>query len=106
MAIAQKVRIAYDDIGVGDPAVVLLHGMLANRSYYAAQAQHLAARHRVLSIDLRGHGSSDAPVDGHSYSLDTLADDVVRVCEEAGVARAVFCGHSFPVALRAALQES
>ena len=47
--------------------------MLANRSYYAAQAQHLAARHRVLSIDLRGHGSSDVPVDGHSYSLDTLA---------------------------------
>ena len=34
------------------------------------------------------------------YSLDILADDVIRVCEEAGVTRAVFCGFSFAVALK------
>ena len=102
MATNQQIRIAFDDIGASDPAVVLLHGMFSDRSYYAAQAQHLAARHRVLSIDLRGHGESDVPDQG--YSLDALADDVIRVCEEAGVARAVFCGHSFPVALKAVLR--
>lgn len=98
MAMVQKVHIAYDDIGAGDPAVVLLHGLFGNRSYYAAQAHHLSARHRVLNMDLRGHGESDVPDSG--YSLDVLADDVIRGCEEAGVRRAVFCGHSFPVALR------
>jgi pimeloyl-ACP methyl ester carboxylesterase len=32
-----------------------------------------------------------------------FADDVIRVCEEARVSRAVFCGHSFPVALKVAV---
>lgn len=102
MATAQKVRIAYDDIGAGDPAIVLLHGLFGNRTYYAAQAHHLAARHRVLNVDLRGHGESDVPEDG--YSLDVFAKDVIRVCDEAGVGRAVFCGHSFPVALKVAVR--
>jgi pimeloyl-ACP methyl ester carboxylesterase len=81
---------------------VLLHGLFGNRTYYAAQARHLAARHRALGIDLRGHGASDVPEEG--YSLDALAGDVIRVCEEAGISRAVFCGHSMPVALKVAVR--
>lgn len=102
MTTEQKVRIAYEDIGTGYPTVVLLHGLFENRSYYAAQAQHLATRHRVLSIDLRGHGDSDVPE--QPYSLAVLADDVIRVCEEARVTRAVFCGHSMAVALKVAVR--
>jgi pimeloyl-ACP methyl ester carboxylesterase len=98
MAMVNGLRIAYDESGAGDLAVVLLHGTCGNRTYYAAQAQHLAGRHRVLSIDLRGHGESDVPETG--YCLDVLANDVIRVCEVAGVTRAVFCGHSMAVALK------
>jgi pimeloyl-ACP methyl ester carboxylesterase len=83
MATEQKLHIAYDDVGTGDPAVVLLHGLFENRTPYAAQVRHLAQRRRVLNIDLRGHGESDIPEEG--YSLDVLADDVARVCDEAGV---------------------
>jgi pimeloyl-ACP methyl ester carboxylesterase len=101
MAAEQKVRIAYDDIGSGDPAVVLVHGLFANRTYYAAQVSHLAGRHRVLNVDLRGHGDSDVPE--HGYSLAILAEDVIRVCEGARVSRAVFCGHSIAVALKIAV---
>jgi pimeloyl-ACP methyl ester carboxylesterase len=61
MTTDQKVHIAYDDLDAGDPAVVLLHGLFGNRTYYAAQAHHLAAGHRVLNIDLRGHGESEVP---------------------------------------------
>jgi pimeloyl-ACP methyl ester carboxylesterase len=100
MAIAQGVRIAYDDIGQGDTAVVLMHGLFENRTYYSEQVRHLSPRHRVLNIDLRGHGGSDVPEDG--YSLDILADDVARVCDEGGVKRTVLCGHSMAVALRVA----
>lgn len=103
MVTEQRLHIAYDDVGNGDPAIVLLHGLFANRTYYAAQVQHVSRRHRVLNIDLRGHGDSDVPEKG--YSLDVLADDVTRVCEEAGVSRAVLCGHSMPVALKAALRQ-
>src|SRR5437879_6679670 len=102
MTTEQKVHIAFDDVGVGDPTVVLLHGLFANRTYYSAQAQHLAARHRVLSIDLRGHGESDVPEQG--YSLDILAEDVIRVCGEVRVTGAVLCGHSMAVALKVAIR--
>jgi pimeloyl-ACP methyl ester carboxylesterase len=98
----QKVHIAYDDVGNGAPAVVLVHGLFENRTYYEAQVQHLAQRHRVLNIDLRGHGESDIPEQG--YSLGVLADDVARVCDEAGVTSAVFCGHSMALALKAAVR--
>jgi len=98
----QTLHIAYDDVGNGDPAIVLLHGLFADRTYYQAQVRHLSRRHRVLNVDLRGHGDSAIPEQG--YSLDILADDVVRVCEQAGVNRAVFCGHSMAVALRVALR--
>jgi pimeloyl-ACP methyl ester carboxylesterase len=101
MATEQKARIAYDDIGSGDPVIVLVHGLFANRTYYAAQASHLAAGHRVLNLDLRGHGDSDVPEQG--YSLAILAGDVIRVCDDARVSRAVFCGHSIPVALKVAV---
>lgn len=102
MTTTQNVRIAYDDVGAGDPTVVLLHGLFGNRGYYAEQVEHLAAHQRVLSIDLRAHGASNVPEEG--YSLDVFADDVIRVCEQAGVRRAVFCGHSFPVALKVAVR--
>ncbi len=97
---AQKVHIAYDDIGERAPAVVLLHGLFEDRSYYAEVAAHLERRHRVLNLDLRGHGESEVPAEG--YSLDTLSDDVVRVCEETDSRQAVFCSHSMALALRIA----
>jgi pimeloyl-ACP methyl ester carboxylesterase len=99
---AKTIHIARDDVGAGHPTVVLLHGLFEDRTYYAAQVQHLAASHRVISIDLRGHGQSDVPDDG--YTIDALAEDVIGVCEDAGVSRAVFCGHSFAVALRVAVR--
>lgn len=102
MATQAKVHIGYDIVGTGDPTVVFIHGLFGDRSYYDAQARHLAKRHRVLSIDVRGHGESDVPQDG--YSLDIVADDVARVCDEAGVTRAVLCGHSVAVALRTAVR--
>jgi pimeloyl-ACP methyl ester carboxylesterase len=102
MTTAETVQIAYDDIGSGDPAVVLLHGLFEDRSYFAAQMRHLAQRRRVLNLDLRGHGASDVPTDG--YSLDVMAEDVARVCDETGVRRAVFCGHSMAVALKVAVR--
>ena len=99
-AISKGLCIAYEDVGQGSPAVVLIHGAFGNRSHYAAQIEHLARRHRVLALDLRGHGESDVPRDG--YRLRDYAEDVIAVCEAAGLDRYVLCGHSMPVALLAA----
>jgi pimeloyl-ACP methyl ester carboxylesterase len=100
MPAEQKLHVAFDSVGQGEPAVVLIHGLFEDRTYYASQASHLGQRRRVLNVDLRGHGESDVPEEG--YSVDALADDVARVCDEAGISRAIFCGHSVAVALRVA----
>ena len=92
--------IAYDDVGSGSPPVVLIHGAFGNRSHYAAQIDHLKESHRVIALDLRGHGESGRPDSG--FRLRDFADDVIGVCEAAGLDRYVLCGHSMPVALLAA----
>jgi pimeloyl-ACP methyl ester carboxylesterase len=99
-ALVNGLRIAYEDVGHGSPAVVLIHGAFGNRSHYAAQIEYLAQQRRVLALDLRGHGESDIPLDG--FGLRDYAEDVVAVCEAAGLDRYVLCGHSMPVALLAA----
>lgn len=99
-AVVNGLRIVYEDVGHGSPVVVLIHGAFGNRFHYAAQIKHLAQRHRVLALDLRGHGESDVPPDG--FRLRDYAEDVVAVCEATGLDRYVLCGHSMPVALVAA----
>jgi pimeloyl-ACP methyl ester carboxylesterase len=99
-AVSDGLQIAYEDIGQGSPAMVLIHGGFGNRSHYAAQIEHLAQRHRVVALDLRGHGESDVPRD--EYHLHDYARDVLAVCEAAGLNHYVLCGHSMPVALLAA----
>jgi pimeloyl-ACP methyl ester carboxylesterase len=71
---------------------VLVHGIACHRAFMAPQAQFLRARHRVVAIDLRGHGDSDAP--RQRYTIGGLADDVGWICEQLGVERAVVVGHS------------
>jgi pimeloyl-ACP methyl ester carboxylesterase/uncharacterized protein YndB with AHSA1/START domain len=102
MATAQRVHIAYDDVGAGEPAVVFVHGLFENRTYYAAQVHYLRRSHRIVNIDLRGHGESEVPDSG--YTIDVFADDVIQVCDQAGLTRAVFCGHSFALALQVAIR--
>ena len=84
-------RISYEDAGSGSPAVILIHGTFEDSTYFAPQLRHLADRHRVIALDLPAHGQSDvaSPLDVEGFTRD-----VVTVCAEAGVERAVLCGHS------------
>ena len=83
------VRIAYDDEGPRvDDAVVFLPGWCSSgRSFFALLAERLAARHRVIRLDWRGHGDSGRP--GADFGHDQLADDAMAVIQAAGVRRVV-----------------
>jgi len=96
------VPIAYDVRGAGDPAVVLVHGWCCNREFWRNQADLLAADHRVVAIDLPGHGASGA--DRAAWSIAGLGADVRTVVESLGLGRVILVGHSLggPVALEAA----
>lgn len=83
--------IAYETAGVGDPALLFVHGWCCDRTFFEPQFRHFAARHRVIALDLRGHGASRPdPAD----SCEAFADDVLAVAAHAGLSRPVVVGHS------------
>lgn len=85
------IDLAYSDEGQGPP-VVFLHAFPLNRTTWAPQVAALSDRYRVVTIDLRGHGESDAPM--WRYTLDQFAEDVRSLLEHLGIARATFVGLS------------
>jgi pimeloyl-ACP methyl ester carboxylesterase len=86
------VALAYEEQGTGDPPLVLVHGWCCDHTYFAPQVAYFAGTHRVLAIDLRGHGSSDRPE--QDYTTDLFADDLAWLCERLGVTGPVVIGHS------------
>ncbi|MER5866110.1 alpha/beta hydrolase [Kitasatospora sp. NPDC002040] len=78
------------------PLVVLAHGWTCSTRFWAPVIHQLAADHRVVAYDQRGHGRSDIPATAAGYSTAKLADDLAAVLGRvvpAG-ARAVLAGHS------------
>lgn len=89
-------RIAYDDTGTG-PLVVCLPGLGDLRTEYRFLAPQLvAAGYRVVTVDLRGHGESDATFGDHERP--TVGDDVVALLEHLDAGPAHLIGTSFGAA--------
>jgi pimeloyl-ACP methyl ester carboxylesterase len=84
------------------PPVVLLHGLAGCAANWVEVAAALAARHRVLALELPGHGGS--PPLPESGGIDAFADAVAAAIEAEAAAPALVVGHSFggQVALRVA----
>lgn len=74
------------------PVLVLLNSIGTDLSLWDRTVPLLLPAFRLLRIDMRGHGGSDAP-EG-DYSLSMLADDVVAVLDDAGIAQATVAGVS------------
>lgn len=103
----EGVRLYWRADGEADkPALLLLNSIGCDMGLWDAVVPHLTPRFRVLRMDARGHGASDAPAG--DYSLDDLASDALAVLDAAGAARAAVCGVSLggmvamTLALRAA----
>lgn len=88
----EGVSIAYVEAGVGDPPILLVHGMACDHTHLLPQFHHLRTRHRVIAVDLRGHGASDRP--GGAYTGEILGDDLAFVCRSLGLDHPVVVGHS------------
>ena len=82
----------YHEAGTGHPPMVFVHGWTCNYSFFSPQLDHFEKHHRVVGIDLRGHGDSDSP-EG-DYGMEVLAEDVAWLCRRLGIAGAVVVGHS------------
>ena len=88
----QGIKINYYEAGQGPP-VILLHGFGACAYTWRHLIPPLAEQHRVFTLDLKGHGYSDRPADGH-YALADQAEMVADFIQRQGRRDLVLMGHS------------
>jgi pimeloyl-ACP methyl ester carboxylesterase len=94
------IRIEYAVGGEGGPTLVFIHGWTCDRSYWSEQLPYFVRGHKVIAVDLAGHGASGAERD--DYTMRSFGEDVAAaVGDEESV---ILIGHSMggPVALQAA----
>jgi pimeloyl-ACP methyl ester carboxylesterase len=90
---ARGIEFHLAEAGYGDDVVLCLHGWPQHWYEWRHLMPALADRHRVLALDLRGFGWSDAPRGG--YEKEAMADDVLAVLDELGVERVQLVGHDW-----------
>ena len=90
----------------GDPSgspIVLIHGYTASMNWFEELAPLLAQRHRVVSVDLLGHGGSDKP--GAGYEISDQANAIAEGLAKLDVADATVVGHSLGGTVATAVAE-
>jgi pimeloyl-ACP methyl ester carboxylesterase len=74
------------------PPIVLIHGFGAALDWWDEIAPALSSDHRVIRLDLIGHGGTEAP--GSGYAIERQAALVKAVLDKLGAARVAVIGHS------------
>lgn len=92
---ADGVCIAYRQWGAGRP-VVMVHGTALSQAIWRGfgYVRELMQHHRVITLDLRGHGRSDKPDDPAAYTTELFVGDVLAVLDEIGIDSADYVGYS------------
>ncbi len=85
-----NVQLAVRDFGGDEPPLLLLHGVGGNLAQMTTLARALRPHHRVVTVDLRGHGrSADGP-----WTWDAALGDLAAVCVKLELERPAVVGHS------------
>jgi pimeloyl-ACP methyl ester carboxylesterase len=98
------VKIRYTDQGQGEP-VVLVHGFSVNIEIQwdsPGIIKALSKDHRVIALDVRGHGKSGKPHDPRKYGAE-MAEDVVRLLDHLKIKKAHVVGYSMGAMITARL---
>ncbi|MDA0365231.1 MAG: alpha/beta hydrolase [Chloroflexi bacterium] len=85
-------KINYEESGTGSPTLIMIHGLCSNLKHWDPQVRKFGRTHKILRMDLRGHGKSDAPTAG--YTIRKMADDVAALAKSRRIRSAVVLGHS------------
>ena len=88
------VNINYTDSGGSNEPVLLTHAFPLNSGQWEPQERALGDRFRLVNVDLKGFGESDAPEGRENYSMDSYARELKGVLDDIGAAQATLLGLS------------
>jgi pimeloyl-ACP methyl ester carboxylesterase len=84
---SDRTKIWYETHGDGTP-LVLAYGIGGNTTHWDVNVPGVAARHRLVLWDPRGHGRSESPGDPARYSFDRWVEDMKSVIDAVGLRKA------------------
>src|SRR3989475_2584353 len=85
------INMAYTDDGHGMP-IVFVHAFPFGKVMWESQVKGLSEQFRVIAVDLRGHGESDAPI--WRYTMEQFADDLNSLLDHLSLTQAAMAGRS------------
>lgn len=87
-------RMHYLQAGNDGPTLLLLHGLTANaHAFDGLIKEGLPTLGRIISVDLRGRGQTDAPDSG--YTMKEHAEDIIALLDALDISETIVVGHSF-----------
>lgn len=101
---ADGVKIAFNQKGKGEPAIIFVHGWSNNKSIWDEQVAHFSEKHKVIAVDLAGFG--DSGNNRLNWSVSAFGDDVVTIIKTLKLNQVVLVGFSMgaPVVIEAAVK--
>jgi len=84
--------ISYEVYGEGEPMLVFVHGWSCDARYWRAQVPHFSKKHRVVVLDMAGHGHSGLA--RKHYTMRAFGEDVRAVTQATGSGSVILIGHS------------
>ena len=85
------IELDYEDTGNGK-ILLLLHGLGSTKKDWDAQVPFFSKTHRVITLDLRGHGDSTIPL--NDYGVELMTEDVKQLLDQLNIKKATLVGFS------------
>jgi len=85
-------QIFYEEKGSGDPPIVFVHGLACAHEDWHKQVEYFALSHRVVTLDLRGHGRSVGCTSG--FDIVSFGADVAALITALQLPPVLLVGHS------------
>lgn len=88
----KKAKVVYKCVGTGESTLVFLHGFLEESTMWSEIIPTFSNTHRIVCIDLLGHGASECV--GYVHTMEEIADAVFTVFNKEKIEKATIIGHS------------
>jgi 3-oxoadipate enol-lactonase len=81
-----------DEGGKGLPVIIFIHGFPFNKSMWNFQVESLKDNYRLITYDIRGHGSSDTGKE--VFSIELFVNDLLGLMDALKIDKTILCGLS------------